>query len=291
MNTSLLPYLRSFALRFPLGRQSLLLPRIMRSLFRHASGQATINDFDGKLRMRLDLSEHMQRRIFWVGYYNREIVALLDRVVRPGMVIADVGANIGEITLVAANRTTSSGQIIAFEPMSRIADQLEENIRENGLSWAVAVRLGVSNRTGEARIYQPSRVDSGEPNRGLGTLYPNEVGARPSQTIALTTLDSYFEEHPVERLDIIKIDIEGAELACLEGARNTLMRYTPTIIIEIQAETSANAGYKQSDILELLSGLGYGFQRIGHGGSLEPIDPNALSDYQNVLCTYRQALT
>lgn len=291
MTAALLPYLRRFAQRFPLGRESLLLPRIMRSLFRHASGLAMVNDFDGNLRIRLDLAEHMQRRIFWIGYYNREIVALLNRLIRPGMVVVDIGANIGEITLVAANRTTHSGQVIAFEPMARIAEQLEENIRENGLTWAKAVRLGVSNRPGEAHIYQPFNSDSSEPNRGLGTLYPDEPDARPSQTITLTTLDRYFEDHPVERLDIIKIDIEGAELACLEGARNTLLRYKPAIVIEIQAATAANAGYKQSDILELLSDLGYAFQRIGPAGALEPIDSNSLGDYQNVLCTHHETPT
>ncbi|WP_343574918.1 FkbM family methyltransferase [Pseudomonas sp.] len=292
MNPSFLSHIRSLAQRFPVGRNSMLLPRLMRSVFRHARGQANINDFDGNLHMRLDLSEHMQRRIFWIGYYNREIVALLNRLITPGMVIIDIGANIGEITLVAANRTTSAGRVIAFEPMKSIADQLEENIVKNALPWATAVRLGISDQMGEAHIYESAGdCQSNELNRGLGTLYPIQAGARPSQTISLTTLDRYIEEHPVERLDIIKIDIEGAELACLKGATTVLNQYRPMIIIEIQSETAANAGYEQSEILRFLSGIGYGFQRIGANGVLEHIDQDSLRDYQNVLCIHSQAET
>ncbi|HIG47912.1 MAG TPA: phosphoglycerate mutase (2,3-diphosphoglycerate-independent), partial [candidate division Zixibacteria bacterium] len=62
----------------------------------------TVPDFDGTYLVRLRLSEHMQRRIFWMGYYSTDIVALLKMTLRPGMVVVDVGANIGEIAMVAA---------------------------------------------------------------------------------------------------------------------------------------------------------------------------------------------
>ncbi|WP_315808894.1 FkbM family methyltransferase [Pseudomonas sp. C9-3] len=245
-----------------------------------------IDDFDGIFQVRLDLAEHMQRRIFWVGYYNREIVALLDRLIKPGMVFLDVGANIGEITLVAAKRTREFGRVISFEPMSSIASQLEEHLRRNSLSWVSVARVGLSDHTGEANIYDAcANEDANEPNHGLGSLYAAKADAKPVQTIQLMTLDEYLRAHPVERLDIIKIDIEGAELPCLKGAQETLSQFKPQIIIELQVETSRAAGYEQTDILNLLEEFGYGFQNIGKNGVLTKLDRNNLQEFQNVLCT------
>jgi len=287
MTTAVLCKIRRLANSFPLGRQNALLPRLMRGLFRNAYGQAEINDFDGAFHMRLDLAEHMQRRIFWVGYYNREIVALLDRLIEPGMVFLDIGANIGEITMVAARRTKESGHVIAFEPMNTIADQLEEHVHRNSLPWVSVVRAGLSDQCGQADIYDAcAQWDSSEPHRGLGSLYAAQPGATPVQSIALLTLDQYLQEAPIERLDIIKIDIEGAELPCLKGAQATLQRFRPMIIIELQAETSKTAGYEQTDILDLLEGLGYRFQSIGPKGHLEKLERRNLRDYQNVLCSH-----
>lgn len=288
MSPKLLRHLRRFSQRFPLGRRKLILPRIMRSLFHKAKYQVTVSDFDGDFRMRLDLAEHMQRRIFWIGYYSREVVGLLDKLIQPGMVIFDIGANIGEITLVAAKRTTSTGRVVAFEPVSSIADRLEENVRENSLTWVSTLRLGLSNRLGKANIYSScNQWKSTEPHRGLGSLYPGNYNSPPLQTIQLTTLDQYIYSNPVERLDIIKIDIEGAELPCLEGAKNTLQFFKPMLIIEVQADTSNAAGYEQSDILGFLQKLGYRFQRIGLHGRLDEVDQHSLSNYQNVLCTHQ----
>jgi FkbM family methyltransferase len=287
MTTAVLCKFRHFANRFPLGRRDALLPRVMRGLFRNASGHAEINDFDGTFHMRLDLAEHMQRRIFWVGYYNREIVALLDRLIEPGMVFLDIGANIGEITMVAAKRTTERGKVISFEPMSAIADQLETHIHRNSLQWVSVVRAGLSDHCGNANIYDAcAQWDSSEPHRGLGSLYAAQPDAPPVQSIELLTLDEYLRRSPIHRLDIIKIDIEGAELPCLKGAMDTLRQFRPMVIIELQAETSKTAGYEQTDILDLLEELGYRFQSIGRDGHLDKLDRSNLQDYQNVLCTH-----
>lgn len=292
MSPELLCHLRRISQLVPLGKKRLLLPRVMRSLFHKAKGQVTVEDFDGAFRMRLDLAEHMQRRIFWVGYYSREVVGLLNTLIRPGMVVFDVGANIGEITLVAARRTTSIGKVIAFEPVNSIADRLDEHVRENALTWVSTHRLGLSDRQGEANIYAScNQWKSTEPHRGLGSLYPGDENASPLQSIPLATLDNFISNNPQERLDLIKLDIEGAELPCLRGAKSTLQHFKPMLIIEVQADTSKAAGYEQSEILGFLGELGYRFQRIGHDGALEEVDQHSLATYQNILCTHPNGVT
>jgi FkbM family methyltransferase len=265
-----------------------LLPQsFLRRAFRHASGTYRVDDFDGDLSIDLCLSEHMQRRIFWMGYYNKEIVALLDDLVREGMVVVDVGANIGEISMVSAKRTGPSGAVIAFEPVDEIADELQKNRDRNQLSWLSVVRIGLSDYVADqAPVYAfCGQGKTKDENRGLGSLYSESAEGAPLQLIRVTTLDAYLDQFPPRRIDIIKVDIEGAELPFLRGARETIRRYRPLLIIEVQNASSSAAGYRAEDILGFLSDLGYTFERIGKQGRLTPMLASSLTEYQNLLCT------
>lgn len=276
--------LRRAAKKMPLGG-ALLAQSLLRRCFRHAKGMARINDFDGDLTVDLSLSEHMQRRIFWMGYYSREVIAFLARNLRHGMVAIDVGANIGEITMVAAKRVGRTGKIISFEPVDAIAEELERNVARNHLEQVTVVRLGLSDTDSIAPIY-PScgQGDAHDEHHGLGSLYGSATGSAPLQTIELVTLDSYLEKHPVSRLDVIKIDIEGAELPCLMGASRTIAHHRPILIVEIQEHSSHAAGYRQTDILDYLISFGYNFYAIGRKGTLRELQARMLSSYQNVVC-------
>lgn len=88
----------------------------------------------------------------------------------------------------------------------------------------------------------------------------------------------------MDRIDVIKIDIEGSELPCLLGGLRTLERFKPKLIIEVQDSTARMAGYESRDILDFLSPLGYSFFSIGNGGRLLRIGPDGLASFQNVLC-------
>lgn len=258
---------------------------LLRRSFRYAQGTIEIDDFDGDLKIDLSLSEHMQRRIFWMGYYNRDIILLLKIIMKKGMTFLDIGANIGEITMVAAKLVGPAGRIIAFEPIDEIADKLQSHIDRNQLTQSSVVRAGLSDKNGTAPIYNPcGHEQKKDENAGLGTLY--STGSRESvlQSISLITLDDYLNKHSNIRPDIIKIDIEGAELPCLEGARRTIETFSPALIIEVQKHSAHAAGYHQEDILDFLTSLGYSCQRIGRNGKLEPLFRNLLNDYQNVYC-------
>lgn len=271
----------SFGGRFP------WIKSIFRRGFRSAVGVVEVEDFDGFAHISLDLSEHMQRRIFWMDYYNREIVALLDRVLKPGMVVVDVGANIGEISIVAARRVGDGGYVLAFEPMTVLAHVLEKNLSSNKLSSARVVQMGLSDTIGEFPIYSScGQGDEGDIHEGLGSLYGDPARDKLVQVISVTTLDSYISGNPVRRLDVIKIDIEGAELPCLRGAMETLRKFKPLLIIEVQELSASIAGYESRDILRFLEPLGYEFYRIGRRGLLTQIGVDGLVDYQNIACIF-----
>lgn len=267
------------------------LPRtVLRRMFRYADSTVLVKDFDGDMSMELKLSEHMQRRIFWMGRYSEDIGCLLDKMLSPGMTVLDVGANIGEITLLAAKRVGSQGKVFAFEPIDEIADQLDRHQRMNRLDQVVIERSALSDVENDgAPIYLSCGQDVSDKHDGLGSLYGDENAGPPLQRIHMTTLDRWVSTRPeVQRIDLIKIDIEGAELACLRGATRSLVRFKPRIIVEIQDFTAKRAGYEAADILGFLAGFGYEFSRIGKKGALDPIDVGDLGDFQNVLCTPRE---
>lgn len=271
----------SFGGRFPTPQV------ILQACFRRAHGNIQVQDFDGDLNIHFSLSEHMQRRIFWTGYYNRRMVVLFDRMLKPGMTVIDVGANIGEISMTAAKRVGRAGRVIAFEPVDAIADQLQANAIRNHLDQITVARTGLSDTPAD-NIPVYASCGQGTPDdehHGLGSLFGGKAGEPELQRISITTLDIWLATHPVDRIDLIKIDIEGAELPCLRGAEVALRRFRPVLIVEIQDTTATTAGYRASDILAFLSGLGYTFETIRHGGRLTALAKNNLEAFQNVLCT------
>lgn len=245
-----------------------------------------ISDFDSDLAISLRLSEHMQRRIFWMGYYNLQIIPFMKRALRPGMTFIDIGANIGEISLVAAKCVGNTGRVIAFEPIEAIADELQSNAERNHLKKISLVRMGLSDHTDDSvPIYASCGQGApGDEHNGLGSLFGGATGTTPLQNIAITTLDSWLEAHPLDRIDMIKIDIEGAELPCLRGAQQTLRKLSPMLIVEVQDTTANTAGYRARDILEFLSGLGYTLHRFERNGMFPTVDTEDLRVNQNILC-------
>lgn len=284
--------LRSFGNAMSIGGRLRLPQSILRRVFRLVEHEVTIPDFDGTYRMRLRLSEHMQRRIFWMGYYSTDIVALLKSVLMPGMVVVDVGANIGEITLIAAQRVGRTGKVIAFEPVNVIADQLAEHVRINDLSQVV-IRREALGRTARDHvpIYASCGQDVSDEHQGLASLYGESEGQELIEHVNITTLDDTAVSLSLSRVDLIKIDVEGGELPCLQGAENILRRFRPMLIVEVQAFSARQAGWDVNELFEYLHGFGYEFFTIGPRGRLIALELEALAEFQNVFCQVREELS
>jgi FkbM family methyltransferase len=215
---------------------------------------------------------------------------LLDKLLRPGMVVMDVGANIGEITLTSARRVGNLGRVYAFEPMPTLNARLQEHVDSNHLTQVTALCLGVSDHRGRAQIYAASgEFHDGTNHAGLGTLYASSVRGAAVGEIELQTLDQVVRERDIQRVDLIKIDIEGSELPALKGATETIDRFHPYFIIEIQNDTAEQAGYQARDILDLLSRHDYRFFTIGRKAKLSPLTADTLNPFQNVLCVHSRS--
>jgi FkbM family methyltransferase len=150
------------------------------------------------------------------------------RFLAPGSTFVDIGANIGDFTLLAARVMGDEGLVLAFEPSRENIRWLEESVRANGYGCVRVLPLALSDHDGEAELHLSGA-------RGRHTLKPykwlEEVG---SETVPLRTLDGVLEEQGVERVDVVKIDVEGGEVEVLHGADRTLSVDRPmTLLLDL----------------------------------------------------------
>ncbi|GEM_PF-340852 len=171
------------------------------------------------------------------GCYEPHLMAAMERLVRPGWVVLDVGANIGLHTLAAAS-LASRGQVYAFEPALETFTYLEANLRRAGLRNARAERLALSDGPGTARLAYRSHQSGASHFIGEG---PDEDGSSVEE-VPCCSLDSWVASRGLDRVDLVKVDVEGAEMAVLDGAAQTLATKQPWVIMECNPVTQARVG-------------------------------------------------
>lgn len=243
-----------------------------------------VDDFDNSLAFYCALDEHMGSQIFWKGFYSGDQLNLLDRILNPDMIFLDVGANHGEFTVFAAKRLTE-GQVIAFEPVSIFFEKLERNVKENSFSNVTLINQGLGDNNTQVTIYsRDERFEDGTKNEGLHSIYITKPSSRALETIGIICLDDFMKSHQIQKIDVIKLDTEGAELAALKGARETIRRFMPIILLEVNEETCQAAGYPSRTLLDYLSEIGYRFDLILRNGITRSIIPDELDKFQNIIC-------
>jgi len=176
----------------------------------------------------------------------------LNRLLGEGDGFIDCGANIGTFTLRGAEIVGAGGRVVAIEPSSLSFRRLCANVDANRLSQVVPVKQAISDAEGTARLYHAA--DGGAASFSL--LANTAETDEEFEEVATATIDRLAEQHRLERVDVIKLDIEGAEILALRGARETLRRFKPTVIFEWNGR-----GGSQSDAAEsppaLLASHGY----------------------------------
>ena len=190
--------------RFP-GKARLLGPLVARNGLRRAKVFGS--------DMELDLSDLIQRGMY-LGAYERKETVLLFGYLRPGMVVIDVGANVGYYTLAAASRVGKGGIIFSVEPSPYAAERLERTVRENHLDQVRVVRAALGDHAGQHVLFTPL------PGNHTPTML-GEPGAE-GIPVPVRTLDECVETWQVSVIDLLKIDVEGYEPSVLRGAASLL---------------------------------------------------------------------
>jgi FkbM family methyltransferase len=201
--------------------------------------------------MYLNPVDLVQRTIRITGTWEPHQVAWLKDELAPGATFIDVGANVGYFALLASQRVGPLGTVIAIEPSRRTADLLERNATRNGAPLVLEqCACTDDDACGTVALFQGA--DSGETSLASGA-----AGSQRSEQIPAKTLDRIVRERGLTRVDVIKIDVEGAEYQVLSGAKRTLAEFRPKLMIELEPENLKHFGLTVANVLDLLRGLGY----------------------------------
>lgn len=195
---------------------------------------------------------YIDKQIITKGEFEPTTTRAIERFVKEGDVVIDVGANIGYYTVLFSKLVGGTGKVIAFEPTRHFGKVLRKNIETNSLSNVEVVDFGLSNKTQDLLIdIGPSSATLHSPV-GFDAIISHEK-------ISLTTLNDFVKQTNPEKIDFIKVDIDGHEPLFFDGAWVALERYSPIVIFEVSHLHYLEAGVAAWDFYDQVSSKGYRF--------------------------------
>ncbi len=200
-----------------------------------------------------------------LDHYEPLTTRLLEHVVGPGMTFVDVGAHVGYFTLLAARLVGPGGRVYAFEPDPSSFALLERNIALNSHKNIVPVPRAVSSHSGRATLFLDQRGSD------RNTLLP-ESGRSSSIEIDTVALDEFFELECINKVDVLKIDAEGAEDQVIRGMTlSAAAGKVRTVVFEFTPFACESSGTAPSDFLRQIRDLGFELHQFGPAGETLPL--------------------
>lgn len=177
-------------------------------------------------RLWARLSDEIERSVFLLGVYDFQAAAAFLELMRRGDTVLDVGAHVGQFSVLAGRRVGPKGRVVAFEPQPGLADRLRRNLALNQLANVEVQVSAVSSQPADGALFHPS---DRRPNSGLGNLCRQADCQDEHASVPVTTLDASLRDHAVH---VVKIDVEGCEREVLAGAASLIARHHPSILFE-----------------------------------------------------------
>jgi FkbM family methyltransferase len=206
------------------------------------------------------------------GGFEISECSFVESLLRPGMVVLDIGAHNGLYTLLASKCVGPNGRVFAFEPSPRERKALRWNIRLNRCKNVVIEDLALGNGEGEDSLYVVQGHET-----GCNSLRPPALsGITTAVPVRVNSLDQWLTTNKVKTVDFIKLDVEGGELSVLQGAQRLLESAPrPVILAEVQDIRTKPWDYPAREIIRHLSSKGYKWFSLTADGAVSPLDVHA----------------
>lgn len=234
------------------------------------------------LRLRNDV---MHVAPYLYGDYEPALSQVFRALVRPRDTVFDIGANFGWYTILFARSIGRAGSVHAFEPLAELMPIVEDALSLNRHEGAVHVNnVGLGSRSGPLTVH----TFSGLPHGHASASDLGRDDAEPHDC-RVETLDAYVSRTGTERVDVIKIDVEGHEREVLRGGERTLSQLSPVISFEVNPVCLHHAGVAPDELREALVGLGYRhFWRLRPRGGAESVSGRLASEHGDYLAAKPQ---
>jgi FkbM family methyltransferase len=205
------------------------------------SGLSEVTIAAGALEDMPMLLDMQTEKDFWLGTYEPEMQSALRKLIQPGMVIYDVGANIGYVTLMMAKLTGAQGKVFAFEALPDNVERLRRNVDLNGFNDRVSIFAGaVAAEAGEVKfLVHPS----GGMGKAAGSAGRTDEHYLREITVPGISLDEFVYAQGNPPPQAVKMDIEGGEVMALPGMRRVLAEARPLMLMELHGPESARAAW------------------------------------------------
>ncbi len=223
----------------------------------------TLVDYDDGMVLHIDTRSFCEWYIFFYGVFRPQVSRLLNRMLRPGHVAFDIGANIGMHSVVMANRVGPGGRVVSFEPDPHPFARLVQNLRLNGFDFVDARPVALSARSEKRRLHLH---DATIGNFANASFYAENIGHDTTAIeVETVSLDDFVARHPLSRLDVIKLLAQGEEWNILQGARQTLERYRPKVFFLYEPAYWHRQNLELLDAVKFFGGLGYSVHAVEFG--------------------------
>jgi FkbM family methyltransferase len=220
------------------------------------------------------LADWLGASLYFFGNYEPETTALFRRYLRAADVVIDVGSNLGYFTLLAASLVGHSGRVHSFEPNSKLIQFLHKSIEINGFDESVRlINVAVAEESGGFAKLHLSAVAA---SSGVSSLLPLPHLATDSTIeVPLLALTDYCRTQQISNVRLLKVDVEGAELRVIRGARDLLLqRSVEMLVCEVQPNDHDQDA--PAHLIDELAAFGYSPFGISESGELEPIRAGAI---------------
>jgi FkbM family methyltransferase len=208
----------------------------------------------GRSRLRIDLQSRFGFMTYVYGVDDPDL-SLVGSLLAPGDIFIDGGAHVGMFTLVAAVRVGSTGKVLAFEPAPAARAELLQNLELSRFPWVEVSACALAECSGKRSFVAFSNDAWGSSSFAP----PPEFAGGQAEAVATTTLDAAIAGLDQTRIRLVKLDLEGAEHAALQGASSLLRDVGPDFLIELEPEHLARQGTSAADVVRLFEQHGYRF--------------------------------
>jgi FkbM family methyltransferase len=207
--------------------------------------------------MQIDVLELVQETLLLEGIWEPRTTRYLCDTLASGQVFMDIGANAGYFSLLAARCVGETGRVIAVEPNPAMAMQVRKNTERSRLTNVAIAEVACSDSVEIRDLYIGNAY-----NTGNSSLSANNLAWTRSVRVPCTTADLLVQRQELQRLDLVKIDVEGAELHVLRGMTTILKMLRPRIIIELVPLLLHGFSTTETAITEYLDGFNYQVQSL-----------------------------
>jgi FkbM family methyltransferase len=229
------------------------------------------------INYRLDISDYQNWLLYFYCKTDSSFGVL--NYVSEGDAILDIGGNIGQTAMMMADKAKSGGRVFSFEPFPTTYEKFVNNLSLNpALQKIVSItNCAMGDAPAVLKMYRDCETNSGS-NRILVDVSQNSGDL---VEVPVLTVDKFVSDNGIQKIDFVKIDVEGFEMNVLKGAVETLKKYLPALFIELNDKSLQYQGSSAAELVGFLKNLGY---KIFEDGKVQELSQEDMYKHIDIIC-------